>query len=325
MKVVVERHNLEATAVHKEQVKVEREKHNWIMLTVGGPTHSSGRRRCCEDRGGDNGSSLEVAPRCSSMKSESSYDLLSITGPDTCESPIIPWNPTATVRTRRHLVLRKRERHREDQQSDRKNASGRGGGGTIVTSKSSRSVLFLLVWLQLLSSSPGENGRWGGFMMASAQTVGVDICACQPSTYEFLLDFGLTCDNKTVDGPGINASECRVTTDRNLNVTDLVPITVSKIQVLELNQDLDVIATTPYEGEYTNGDIISFTSVIATDNITNADDVPRALQMTLEGRNSLEQDLVNYWIIIFDNSCGIYPVVLEGEQIGWTVFVRIAA
>jgi hypothetical protein len=198
----------------------------------------------------------------------------------------------------------------------------RRGKGAIVTTKSTRLALFLLVCLQLLSKTPDKNSRWGGFMMASAQTVGVDICACQPSTYEFLLDFGLTCDNKTVGGPGINASECRVTTDRNLNVTDLIPVTVSKIQVLELNQELDVIATTPYEGEFTDGDIITFTSVIATDNITNPDDVPRALQMTLEGRNSLEQDLVNYWIIIFDNSCGIYPVVLQGEQIGWTIFVR---
>ena len=156
----------------------------------------------------------------------------------------------------------------------------------------------------------------------STQTVGVDICACQPSTYEFILNFNLTCDDKNVQGPGINASACTITTDRDLNVTNKVPVSVSKIQVLELNQNLDIISTTPYEGEYTNGDVFRYTSVIATDKITRPEDVPRALQMTLAGRNANEEDLVNFWIIIFDNSCGIYPVVLEGEQIGWTIFVR---
>jgi hypothetical protein len=96
---------------------------------------------------------------------------------------------------------------------------------------------------------------------------------------------------------------------------------VGKIQVLELNQNLDIISETPYEGEYFDGDIFTYTSVIASDTITRPEDVPRALQMTITARNENEEDLVNFWIIIFDNSCGIYPVVLEGEQIGWTIFV----
>jgi hypothetical protein len=162
------------------------------------------------------------------------------------------------------------------------------------------------------------------FLPASSQTVGVDICACQPATYEFVLDFDLTCANDTILGPspGINVTACRVTTDRNLNVTDLKPVVVTEIKILELNQALDIIATTPYEGEYFDGDVFQYTSVIATENITRPEDVPRALQMTITGRNAIEQDLVNFWLIIFDNNCGIYPVVLDGENIGWTIFVR---
>jgi hypothetical protein len=40
--------------------------------------------------------------------------------------------------------------------------------------------------------------------------VGVNICACQPATYEFILDFDLTCAEATVGGPGINDTACVV-------------------------------------------------------------------------------------------------------------------
>jgi hypothetical protein len=216
--------------------------------------------------------------------------------------------------TRRQLVQRKQEFLKQSTRES-SNGSSRISATPTGLTKSTRLAMFLLVSVQLIlgpSSSP-----------VHAQTVGVDICACQPSTYEFVLNFGLTCEEKTVMGAGINASECRITTDRNLNVTDEVPISVSKVQVLELNQNLDIITTSQYNEEFADGDIFTYTSVIASNNITRPQDVPRALQMTITGRNAEEQDLVNFWIIIFDNSCGIYPVVLEGEQIGWTIFVSI--
>ena len=59
------------------------------------------------------------------------------------------------------------------------------------------------------------------------QRVGVDICACQPGTYEFTLDFDLTCDLKTIQGPGIGESSCVVDTQEGLNVTDMTPVQVS--------------------------------------------------------------------------------------------------
>jgi hypothetical protein len=217
--------------------------------------------------------------------------------------------------TRRQLVQRKQE-FLKQWTREISNGSSRISATPTGLTKSTRLAMFLLVSVQLILG-PASPVR--------AQTVGVDICACQPSTYEFVLDFGLTCEEKTVAGAGINASECRITTDRNLNVTDQVPISVSKVQVLELNQDLDIITTSQYDEEFADGDIFTYTSVIASNNITRPQDVPRALQMTITGRNAEEQDLVNFWIIIFDNSCGIYPVVLEGEQIGWTIFVRIGS
>ena len=62
---------------------------------------------------------------------------------------------------------------------------------------------------------------------AQQQRVGVDICACQPGTYEFTLDFALTCQLKTIQGPGIGESSCVVDTQEGLNVTDMTPVQVS--------------------------------------------------------------------------------------------------
>jgi hypothetical protein len=239
--------------------------------------------------------------------------------PDEQHRPVL--GPRNRRMTRRQLVQRKQEFRAKSADDNRVTSNPTG------LTKSTRLAMFLLVSVQLImgpAAPSAKHGGLGGYGAVSAQTVGVDICACQPATYEFVLDFALTCDNKTVvAGSGINASECRITTDRNLNVTDQVPVSVSKVQVLELNQDLDIITTSQYEEEFADGDIFTYTSVIASNNITRPQDVPRALQMTITGRNQEEQDLVNFWIIIFDNSCGIYPVVLEGEQIGWTIFVRL--
>jgi hypothetical protein len=141
---------------------------------------------------------------------------------------------------------------------------------------------------------------------------------------EFGLDFGLTCKEKKVEGPGINAKEFVPDHHRPRpeNVTDPVPLSVSKVQVLELNQALDIITIKQYDQAFASGDIFTYTSFIASKNITRPQDVPKALQMTITGQNQEQKDLVNFWIVIFDNSCGIYPVVLEGERIGGTIFVR---
>jgi hypothetical protein len=73
------------------------------------------------------------------------------------------------------------------------------------------------------------------------QDIGVDICACQPSVYEITLGLGLVCEDTNVEGPGILDTVCfgwsRLPDTIN-NVTDFVPVTVSGIQVLELDEFL---------------------------------------------------------------------------------------
>lgn len=92
--------------------------------------------------------------------------------------------------------------------------------------------------------------------------------------------------------------------------------------MLELDQKLRPIAQTPYTGSYVTGDSISYTSVIVsqTDTLT-AETMPKGLQLVITGINSLDQALINTWLVLYDNSCDIFPVMVNGQQAGWTEMV----
>lgn len=179
-------------------------------------------------------------------------------------------------------------------------------------------VLFALLSLALMGHGPMLPG-------VDAQQVGVDICACQPATYEFVFNFSLTCDDSNIGGDGVQDSACVLNTENDQNVTDFTPVIVTRILILELNQNFGVIAQTPVVGDYTNGTIFRYTSVIASQDTSTLapEDVPKGIQLSMAGRNKDEQDLVNFWLILYDNDCGFYPVVLEGQRIGWTILVRV--
>ena len=158
---------------------------------------------------------------------------------------------------------------------------------------------------------------------ASAQTVGTDICACQPSVYKLKLDFSLVCTDTTVAGPGINNTACIVTSrDQNENVTNPFPVTVSEVQVLELGRNLKVVGNSVFSGTFFDGDEISYTSVTVEEPETiNADTIPRGFQIFITGVNSDEEPLVNQLVITYTNDCGIFPLLEIGDLIGWVNFV----
>jgi hypothetical protein len=132
----------------------------------------------------------------------------------------------------------------EMQQS--KVASQHGSEKTILTSAEwGRSSLILLFGI-LMMLSPDTK----------AQQIGVDICACQPSVYEFTFDFLNTCDDFNVTGPGISDNACFVDFAADLNVTDEVPVAVTRIEILELDQILQVVAQTQIVGNFRTGDIL---------------------------------------------------------------------
>jgi hypothetical protein len=53
----------------------------------------------------------------------------------------------------------------------------------------------------------------------------------------------------------------------------------------------------------------------------NVSSIPRGFQLTITGRNAIEQTIVNNWVVLYDNDCGIFPIVSVGMVAGWTVFV----
>jgi len=160
---------------------------------------------------------------------------------------------------------------------------------------------------------------------AQDQEVGVTICACQPSQYEFELDLDLTCDDFDIQrgDPGILDTACVVNTSGDQDVTDFTPVVVTDIQVLELDQNFDVVGDFLTTGEYVSGDKFSYTSVTANPETLTATTVPSAIQLFLSGRNAAGQDLVNFYAIVYNNECNVYPVLSEGNNAGWTELVSM--
>ena len=161
--------------------------------------------------------------------------------------------------------------------------------------------------------------------LASAQELGIDVCACQPSVYEITLDNSLSCNDRDVMGPGILITECLVETRLNeeANVTDFVFQTISEVQLIELDGSGSVLASTPFrDGPYFNGDVIRYTSIIRTNpDMINNQNFPRGFQAIITATNRMHQPLVNTWGILYDNDCGIFPLLSVGQKIGWSVFV----
>lgn len=148
------------------------------------------------------------------------------------------------------------------------------------------------------------------------------------ATYTFTLDFGLTCVDTNVAGPGINETACLTEIRGQDEVPDdeLVPISVQNVQIFELDQNLQVVAQTVRAGSFVNGSNFTYTSIIATmTSSLNPTSLPRGLQLVITGLNTNEETVVNTYIILYDNDCGIFPVLTEGQTAGWTIFVRLLA
>jgi hypothetical protein len=156
------------------------------------------------------------------------------------------------------------------------------------------------------------------------EDVGTELCSCAPSTYEFTLDFSLFCPPVNITlGDAIQATSCLVSPFGNPEVSDLVPIAVQSIDILELGQDLRVLVQENIEGNFGDGDTFQYTSVVATD-ADGEVEIPRALQLNLVGVNANDEPIINVYIITFTNNCDTYPVLSEGQSAGWTVFVSSA-
>lgn len=172
-----------------------------------------------------------------------------------------------------------------------------------------------------------------GALLASSSLVhaqiGVTLCACQPSVYTFELNFSAICDVSTIDSrPGVRGADCFA---RGIGLYadetfDFVPVQVTTVSIIELNRQFQVLAQTPYADSFQDGDKVTYTSILGTPEGVAAvtpENIPGGLQIDIVGINALEQPITNVWIILFDNDCGIFPVLEKGDQIGWTIIEDI--
>jgi hypothetical protein len=154
------------------------------------------------------------------------------------------------------------------------------------------------------------------------QEIGTDICACQPGSYDIALDFAMVCDDKNiVEGPGITEVACVVEPP---NVDDPVIVEASEIQIVELDQNLEFIEESQITitDTFVNGDTVTYESFIASDpGSLLPSSIPAGLQLSVNGVNADGIELTNLWVVLFTNDCDSYPVIENGEQIGWTIFV----
>jgi hypothetical protein len=134
---------------------------------------------------------------------------------------------------------------------------------------------------------------------ASAQMIGVDICACLPTTVTFRLNFTFDCDGSNVMGPGINDTSCLIETRGNENVTDFVPTSVSTVQIFELNENREVVGDSTNDQGYFDGSEITYTSIVERDpdSVNSLSTLPRGFQILLTGVNAAEQNVVNLFAI----------------------------
>lgn len=158
---------------------------------------------------------------------------------------------------------------------------------------------------------------------AQAQVIGDELCACTPTRYEFTLDFTKVCPPTNVTlGDGIASASCLIGPFGDPSTSDLVPVAIDTIDILELGQDVKVIVKETLEGEFIQGDTFDYQSITSTaEELNGAEDIPRAIQINLNGRNAGGEGLINVFIISFTNSCDVYPVLQENESAGWAVFV----
>jgi len=164
----------------------------------------------------------------------------------------------------------------------------------------------------------------GATAQEKQQEIGADICFCAPNVYEFELDFSLTCPPVNITlGDAVAATTCLVSPFGSAEVADLVPVNITSIDVLELNQNLQIMVNeniSPNKA-FLDGDTFTYTSYAAIPGeIVNPEDLPRAIQLNMVGQNKLGEEIINMYLITFTSSCGAYPVLFGGQWAGWTRF-----
>lgn len=153
--------------------------------------------------------------------------------------------------------------------------------------------------------------------------IGTTTCVCAPSTYRMKFEFGNTCATTALRGDGIVTSDCAVAPFQDDSVTDLVPVTVGSIDILELDENLVLLSQSSKFGTYQDGDSFDYESVSNNPSAVNVTSYPRAMQVSVIGNNAAGETLFFAGLMVFVTDCSVYPNLVEGSSIGWVTFVSL--
>jgi hypothetical protein len=143
-----------------------------------------------------------------------------------------------------------------------------------------------------------------------------------------MLDLGQLCGQTSLPSSGIESRTCSVLSESGTVLNNMVPVSVSEITVRELGQNLGTgIFSSQIPGDsFITGDSFTYTSSsvgtqAGLDMSITSGVFPRGLKVQLRGINLFNEIVDNNFTIVFSNECDVFPVVQEGDQIGWVKFV----
>jgi len=145
-------------------------------------------------------------------------------------------------------------------------------------------------------------------------TIGEDVCACQPSTYRFKLDFSRSCvDNSMLSGGAVNLC-CE---DPKAPYEQ-----INAVVFVEYDEDYSLIESSKIaiNGEFKSGDVVEFNSVTAG-NTTALKRLPKFWEVYFDGVDAEGKRVGGLWAIRWDLEVCDVEVISGGEHLGIMEFV----
>ena len=172
------------------------------------------------------------------------------------------------------------------------------------------------------------------------------VCACQPSTWEFTLDFSRTsCYDISIrtKGQGVAWVSCTFTPSPSANPDNKQQAqfdVIHQIQIREYNTHGEWLNNPkpifhaplfpnqdPFPVPLHNGQSFKYTSVLwyakKDGHRYNVKHIPSKMEVRLIGENKLKERTEFHFILYFSNDCFSYPVVVRGDYVGPVIVVRI--
>lgn len=162
-------------------------------------------------------------------------------------------------------------------------------------------------------------------------------CVCQPSHWEFTLDFSSSTDCTATNwqtGSGIASLACASrSTNRQSSVPTILEV-VDSVTIQEFNakhvelkkneDDVDDESGPNVQGPFWNGESFSYTSMVSNlETTTSSSSLPSAITVHVFGVTPKQEMCEFEFTIYFSNDCNAaYPVINAGDYIGPITVVR---